>query len=65
MKFKVVGEENLIAPDVYQGVRHVNPLDNFEWTSGANVQAVWRRNGWIPPSEHREDYFFARNRQPK
>jgi hypothetical protein len=62
MKFKVVGKENLIVPDVYQGEQRMNPLDNFKWASGANVQAVWRKYGWTPPSEYRDDYLFGRNR---
>jgi hypothetical protein len=62
MKFKVVGKENLVVPDVYQGEQRMNPLDNFKWTSGANVQAVWRKYGWTPPSEYRDDYLFGRNR---
>ena len=24
---------------------------NFKWTSGADVQALWRKHGWTPPSE--------------
>lgn len=63
MKFKVVGKENLVVPDAYQGERRINPLDNFKWTSGANVQAVWRKHGWKPPSEHRDDYLFKQNRE--
>jgi hypothetical protein len=23
----------------------------FVWTPGADVQATWRRFGWVPPSE--------------
>jgi hypothetical protein len=23
----------------------------FVWTTGADVQATWRRYGWVPPSE--------------
>lgn len=23
----------------------------FKWTSGADVQATWRKHGWTPPSE--------------
>lgn len=26
---------------------------DFKWTSGADVQATWRRYGWTPPSETR------------
>jgi hypothetical protein len=66
MKFKIVGEENLISPDVYQGNRqHIDALDNFKWTAGANVQAKWRKHGWVPPSEVRNDYLFQRNRDGK
>jgi hypothetical protein len=65
MKFKVVGRERLVVPDVYQHERHINPLDNFKWTSGANVQAKWRKYGWVPPTETREDYLFKRNREGK
>jgi phage terminase small subunit len=62
MRFKIVGAENLIAPEVFQGEQKMNPLDNFKWTSGANVQAIWRKYGWTPPSEHRNDYLFKQNR---
>ena len=24
---------------------------DFVWTPGADVQATWRRYGWVPPSE--------------
>ena len=63
MKFKVVGKEQMIVPEVYQGEHKINPLDNFKWTSGANVQAVWRKYGWTPPSETRNDYLFKQNRE--
>ena len=35
------------------------------WTSGADVQAVWRRYGWVPPSEYRNDFLFKQNREAK
>lgn len=35
----------------------------FKYTSGGNVQAVWRRYGWTPPSEYREDFLFKTNRE--
>ena len=34
----------------------------FKYTPGGNVQATWRKYGWVPPSEYREDYLFAVNR---
>ena len=64
MKFKVVGVERLVMPDV-EYERHINPLDNFRWTSGAEVQAVWRKYGWVPPSEVRDDFLFKKNREAK
>jgi hypothetical protein len=24
---------------------------DFKWTSGADVQTLWRKYGWTPPSE--------------
>jgi hypothetical protein len=24
---------------------------DFKWTSGADVQATWRKYGWVPPTE--------------
>ena len=24
---------------------------SYKWTSGADVQATWRKHGWTPPSE--------------
>lgn len=35
----------------------------FKYTSGSNVQAVWRKYGWTPPSEYRTDYLFKLNRE--
>lgn len=35
----------------------------FVYQSGANVQATWRRYGWVPPTEYRADYEFGKNRE--
>lgn len=35
----------------------------FKWTRGADVQKTWRRYGWQPPSEYRNDYLFKLNRE--
>jgi hypothetical protein len=35
----------------------------FKYTAGSNVQAVWRKYGWVPPSEYRDDYLFKQNRE--
>jgi hypothetical protein len=34
----------------------------FVWTSGSDVQLTWRKHGWLPPSEYREDFLFPKNR---
>ena len=41
----------------------INPYDNFRWTAGSDVQKVWRKHGWIPPTEYRNDYLFKLNRE--
>jgi len=35
----------------------------FVYTTGADVQKVWRKYGWTPPSEYRNDYLFKKNRE--
>ena len=35
----------------------------FKYTSGSNAQAIWRKYGWVPPSEYRDDYLFKQNRE--
>jgi len=39
------------------------PNSTFKYTSGGNVQSVWRKYGWVPPSEYRNDYLFKQNRE--
>ena len=41
----------------------INPYDNFRWTAGSDVQKVWRKYGWTPPTEYRNDYLFKLNRE--
>jgi hypothetical protein len=35
----------------------------FKFTAGGNVQAIWKKYGWTPPSDYREDYLFKYNRE--
>lgn len=37
----------------------------FKYTPGADVQALWRKYGWVPPSEYRNDYLFKTNREAR
>lgn len=34
----------------------------FKYSSGADVQKVWKAYGWTPPSTVRNDYLFKANR---
>lgn len=34
----------------------------FKWTTGADVMATWRKHGYVPPTEYRNDYLFKLNR---
>ena len=39
----------------------MNPY--FVYKKGSDVQLLWRKHGWIPPTEYRNDYEFAKNRE--
>lgn len=45
------------------GLMDVN--STFKYTPGSDVQAVWRKYGWVPPSEYRDDYMFKINREAR
>jgi hypothetical protein len=36
---------------------------NFKYTPGGNVQSIWKKYGWVPPTEYRDDYLFKQNRE--
>jgi hypothetical protein len=36
----------------------------FKWTPHGDVQAVWRRFGWTPPSEKRTEFYEDPVREP-
>lgn len=36
---------------------------SFVYMKGSDVQRTWRRYGWQPPSEYRNDYEFKKNRE--
>ncbi len=43
----------------------VESNSKFVWTTGADVMKTWKRYGFIPPTEYRNDYFFKKNREGK
>ena len=40
-----------------------DPDGGFKYTPGGNVQSIWRKYGWVPPTEYRNDYLFKQNRE--
>lgn len=40
----------------------IAPKSTFKYSSGADVQKLWKAYGWIPPSTVRNDYLFKANR---
>jgi hypothetical protein len=38
----------------------IDKNSKFIYQGGADVQRVWRKYGWIPPSEYRTDYEFGK-----
>jgi hypothetical protein len=44
----------------------VSVLNNrFVYKKGSDVQNTWRKYGWVPPSEFRDDFEFKKNREGK
>ena len=41
---------------------HATPWGKV-WTRGSDVMGTWKRHGFVPPSEIRNDYFFKINRE--
>ena len=35
----------------------------FKYKAGGDCQSLWRKYGWTPPSEYRDDYLFKTNRE--
>jgi hypothetical protein len=35
----------------------------FIYASGSNVMATWKKYGFVPPTEYRDDYMFRKNRE--
>ena len=36
---------------------------SFVYMKGADVQRTWKKYGWVPPTEYRNDYEFKKNRE--
>ena len=53
--------ESLPAEDSMEKLA-ITPKSAFKYSSGADVQKVWKAYGWTPPSTVRNDYLFKANR---
>lgn len=62
-----VGKKKLMLvadmrPAMPEHETHTTPWGKV-WTRGADVMGTWKRHGFQPPSEYRNDYFFKINRE--
>jgi hypothetical protein len=53
--------DNLLAEEAMDKFA-IAPKSTFKYSSGADVQKVWKAYGWTPPSIVRNDYLFKANR---
>jgi hypothetical protein len=53
--------DNLLAEEAMDKLA-IAPKSTFKYSSGADVQKVWKAYGWTPPSTVRNDYLFKANR---
>lgn len=58
-KLALVDETMCSAPQE----EHPKTLFGRPWTHGADVMATWKRHGYRPPTEYRNDYRFKINRE--
>lgn len=35
----------------------------FVYALGSNVMSTWKKYGFVPPTEYRDDYMFGKNRE--
>ena len=56
--FYGIYEEQVMENDKFA----IASKSTFKYSSGADVQKVWKAYGWIPPSTVRNDYLFKANR---
>jgi len=59
-KLKLIADDIRDVPP--QKEEHHTPWGKV-WTRGADVMGTWKRHGFVPPSEYRNDYFFKINRE--
>jgi hypothetical protein len=53
-------EKKVVAPALAIDIN-----SKFVYSNGSDVMKTFRRYGFVPPSEVREDYLFKKNREMK
>jgi hypothetical protein len=56
-----IREEKKVIPPALA----IDTNSRFVYSNGADVMKTFRRYGFVPPSEVREDYLFKKNREMK
>jgi len=68
MRNTIMLRKLIAVQEVKQEERPAYAVDTdskFIWTTGADVMKTFRRHGFVPPSEVRNDYLFKKNRELK
>jgi hypothetical protein len=50
-------------PKERKPVMALDKESTFRWTACSDVLRTWRKHGFVPPSEYRNDYLFKLNRE--
>jgi hypothetical protein len=56
-----IKEEKKVAPPAFA----MDKNSKFVYSNGSDVMKTFRRYGFVPPSEVRNDYLFKKNREMK
>ena len=51
------------APQEVKPSMAVERNSKFVWTRGADVMKTFKRYGFVPPTEYRDDFLFKMNRE--
>jgi hypothetical protein len=62
-KLQVVKNEKEQPKKERKPVMATDTNSKFIYQSGADCVKIWKRYGYVPPSEHRTDYEFGKNRE--
>ena len=65
----IISLRKLIAVEVTEKIKQpalaIDANSKFVYTNGADVMKTFKKYGFVPPSEVRNDYLFKKNREMK